>query len=953
MEDGAVCDVPVLETAVESTLSSDSSAFPEGYKNDTSHSNTYEPIYQDSPDSTVLTGKVSDFSEFSPAAFAVLNDSPIVTQGNPDQLDISQQIPDQSQLLFLASDTIINSSDFGNVSTAVPSVINPTSSIFGGTEVAMPDKIFQSHETLCRICANETAKPLPLFHSDGISLDLVEKIHRCLPIKVSEDDDLPQHICEDCAMKLQTCDGLISLSIAGNAKLKTMAWMWTKLESQPKVGDEGKRGANEGKGPLTMIMMKEVTPQTLKPEYINHSQHTEGEQQTLELCSNESQQTEVDKDLLGLELTDDGEKEESEVQGLDQSFPGDGRKSFDTSVTSKPEKCMILVARTWSCSECDYKATRQSSLTQHKRHKHSTDTNKREPSTEEQENEANLKLQMTCEYCGKSFRSKANWKRHQNFHTMGFQQKEVPETLQTCSLCNEDFTNVKRLQFHLKRVHNVREEVKHSCDKCGKSYRLASSLNIHRATHSNEAPYLCDICGKSFKHGSNLRCHRRSHAEDKLTHPHACDICPKSFRSRFHLSEHKNVHLNITPYACDVCGKKFHRRIQLRQHRTIHDSESSHECSQCGACFNRRGNMTQHMKTHLKERKFICKVCKGSFQTLSEVVQHRRQHTHEELVSHLKEKGGYSCSKCLKLFSSSSDLENHSKSHAEMKFECEICNKQLSNRRTLEYHVRSFHTMDRPYSCQHCSETFLSKEVCTVHERRHTGEKPYICSHCKMSFRCSSNLAQHMSTHRDERPWACEHCPKSFKRKGILMVHMRTHTGEKPFCCEICGRRFTQKNDMLKHQQTHTSAKQAFVCVECSWPFHTRKELNKHCKVHHNTGTQSTLNIAPPLPSHPQTLLITNDLCQFPITILGEGSNVIVHQIEELGKHPQIVELNSADSNSQILHFTESLLQTVLPESQIISVQESSNQQVMNFTGEAVGNGLQTSAEENWLSPPK
>lgn len=97
-----------------------------------------------------------------------------------------------------------------------------------------------------------------------------------------------------------------------------------------------------------------------------------------------------------------------------------------------------------------------------------------------------------------------------------------------------------------------------------------------------------------------------------------------------------------------------------------------------------------------------------------------------------------------------------------------------------------------------------------------------------------------------------------------------------------------------------------------------------------------------------QTLLISNDLCQFPITILEEGSNnVIVHQIEELGKHPQIIELNASDSNnSQILHFTDSLLQTVTPDSQILSVQDASNQQVIDFDSEAV---LPSQTDQTWL----
>ncbi|KAK3913233.1 Zinc finger protein 420 [Frankliniella fusca] len=807
-----------------------------------------------------LEGKMDKFSEF-PSETRAVNDSNI-------QVDVCES--DQSQILYVGTEVEMKSA-FNSMETQMTPVISADSI---NSSVLFTSQALQSlkYECMCRICACETDKYIPLFGSEGTSLGLIDKIHHCLPIKISESDGFPQQICNSCASKLQTSHELLNISVAGDAKLKALSLMVLELPVRCSSTKDSETEENDATALSPKILETSSTTQTFKREFS-------------EICDDVNQQCFV--------LTDEADK------------------------------------RPWSCPECDYKASRQTALALHMQNKHNFQKNELH-NHNPHETDAE-KLEFICVQCKKGFGSETKLKKHTLMHTK-LSSEEKAATL-SCTFCSEKFSTLKMLREHVKSSHNVEEEPKYNCDKCDKSYRLASSLDIHRATHSNETPYLCDVCGKSFKHGSNLRCHRRSHVDGQLTHRFSCERCPKKFPSRFQLSEHTNVHLNIKPYACGVCGKKFHRRIQLRQHRIIHNSDSSYECPQCGVCFNRRGNMTQHMKRHSKEPKYVCKVCTEPFQSLSEVVQHRREHTEKETADHM-ENGEFSCTKCQKSFSSSGDLDEHSKSHSDIKFECEICKKTLSNRRTLDYHIRCFHTQERPFSCQYCSESFVSREGCTVHERIHTGEKPYSCSKCKMTFRCSRNLSQHLSTHSDDRPWSCEHCPKTFKRKGILLVHMRTHTGEKPFCCEICGRRFAQKNDMLKHQHTHSSAKQTFLCAECSWPFHTRKELNKHRRTHHSSvevQTNATIAAASTLES--QALLIRDDLSQFPVTILEEGSNLIVHQIEELGKQTQIVELNPNEPNSHIIHFTDSLLQTVVPQYQILTVQAPCGQQMVHFDG--------------------
>lgn len=888
-------------------LSHNTSAYNGELKNNSCSIVAFE--MQDFSDPGITEGpslKVINLSDFIPT---VCTDGSyhtvVVSEANSSIIGTGHTVPQQSQILLLASEPVVTGSGQDCLSS----------------ETIQENNLkHQKYFGICRICANETLDGLPLFHNQGLTFEIVEKIHRCLPIKVSINDGFPQHVCDDCISKLDIADDLFKLSLEGNAKLQAMNFSW----AQPIVNE--KNISNEKSGKNTdeivennkMVPQRNQTAQSAVPQENAEVSNTNNLEIVPQGSTDLAQSIEICPNIKIIPLQNDGVSESFELKTKENPK----EESFEHIVVSEAANVTEVPninhnQREWPRNDSNLVASSQSSLDLHKEAKQNELIQK---SLSEEE-------LFSCKYCDKNFQSKIDWKKHVLSHTS-----------HKCIKCSEEFPTSKDVQRHLKDVHNLKLDRRYDCDICGRFYNNASGLDIHRATHSNETPYLCDICGKSFKHRANLRCHKRSHGNENETHRHACDICPKSFPSKFHLSEHKNVHMNITPYSCTVCDKKFHRRIQLRQHKTVHNSDSTFECPECGASFNRRGNMTQHMKRHSKERKFSCKVCQESFDTLSDVVQHRRQHTVQELKENSEEKEQFTCSHCHKIFSSSKGFEDHMKTHSNASFECDLCNKHLSNRRTLEYHIRSFHTQERPYACQFCTMSFVSREACIVHERLHTGEKPYTCPECSMSFRSPSNLAQHLKTHKDERPWACNLCPKRFKRNGILLVHMRTHTGEKPFCCDICGRRFTQKNDMLKHQQTHTATNQNYVCSECHWPFHTRKELNKHRRTHHIVSrTENTTRCEPILPSQSQALVISDNMVNFPITIL-EASDVVVHQIEDLGQ-AQILEIDP-------------MLHSVDPDSQILTNQstasESAAPQLTSFVSGTTVSVIPPCSQQNW-----
>lgn len=77
---------------------------------------------------------------------------------------------------------------------------------------------------------------------------------------------------------------------------------------------------------------------------------------------------------------------------------------------------------------------------------------------------------FTCEYCGKGFHQKGNYKNHKLTHSSEKQYK--------CTICNKAFHQIYNLTFHMH-------------------------------THNDKKPYTCTICSKGFCRNFDLKKHIR------------------------------------------------------------------------------------------------------------------------------------------------------------------------------------------------------------------------------------------------------------------------------------------------------------------------------------------------------------------------------------------------------------------------------------------------------------
>lgn len=250
-------------------------------------------------------------------------------------------------------------------------------------------------------------------------------------------------------------------------------------------------------------------------------------------------------------------------------------------------------------------------------------------------------------------------------------------------------------------------------------------------------------------------------------------------------------------------------RAELSQEK---GSKKSFICKSCDKIFLFRCRLEVHMKRcrMAKRNPLQCKDCN--------VVQASKK----ELDQHREEVHGYMVSR-------------NNKGKKKMLVTCDICGKEFAHPSGLQYHKRTEHFDEKPFSCEECGAKFAANSTLKNHQRLHTGERPFVCKHCHMTFTQAAALSYHTKKkHSEGKMYVCQYCDAVFAQSIELTRHVRTHTGDKPYVCRECGKGFSQANGLSIHLRTFHNIEDPYDCQKCRMSFPTLEENRQHIQVVHS-----------------------------------------------------------------------------------------------------------------------
>ena len=179
----------------------------------------------------------------------------------------------------------------------------------------------------------------------------------------------------------------------------------------------------------------------------------------------------------------------------------------------------------------------------------------------------------------------------------------------------------------------------------------------------------------------------------------------------------------------------------------------------------------------------------------------------------------------------SSQLKNY-KSASEKPFECDICHKRYSYRKSLRNHKR-IHTDRNPYKCNICDKEFYKSNELKRHKRTHTGEKPFECNICGKKIALRSNFKKHERTHTGEKPFECKFCAQTFSQIAPLRNHERSHHSAPKLKCTWngCTAEFNSFPSRLQHIKAHHDPS-PYHCDKCDRKYKLKRDLDHHKRKH-------------------------------------------------------------------------------------------------------------------------
>ena len=162
---------------------------------------------------------------------------------------------------------------------------------------------------------------------------------------------------------------------------------------------------------------------------------------------------------------------------------------------------------------------------------------------------------------------------------------------------------------------------------------------------------------------------------------------------------------------------------------------------------------------------------------------------------------------------------------------CYQCNKQFSNSKSLQRHIRTTHEGIKDY-CDQCDKPLaqysLKQHLRIVHE-----DIRYDCNQCPHKARSKSNLGQHIRSIHGDKSFLCDQCDYQAATEVYLKAHVESkHEGVK-YSCEQCNQHYVNASN-LRHHFLSVHGGVNYACNQCDYQSTRKRNLTIHMKSKHD-----------------------------------------------------------------------------------------------------------------------
>ncbi|XP_055523805.1 zinc finger and SCAN domain-containing protein 2-like [Wyeomyia smithii] len=136
------------------------------------------------------------------------------------------------------------------------------------------------------------------------------------------------------------------------------------------------------------------------------------------------------------------------------------------------------------------------------------------------------------------------------------------------------------------------------CTQCAKFFSTKTNLNRHLQAHDGNKPYVCPLCRKGFTQNGSLKQHMLIHQNIR---PFVCSVCEQGFSQQKSLTFHMRRHTNEKPFVCPHCAFAFRQKDGLKRHMLVKHTErdaKTFNCTECTMTFSTRYGLATHRKRH-------------------------------------------------------------------------------------------------------------------------------------------------------------------------------------------------------------------------------------------------------------------------------------------------------------------------------------------------------------------